>query len=76
MRMSLLAKLPWVRRYALENERLRSKLTESRQQVRELLERQEQLDRDADYLRQAREYQVLLGERVQENRHPPDDAVR
>jgi len=26
--MSVLAKLPWVRRYALENERLRSKLNE------------------------------------------------
>ena len=54
---SLLAKLPWIRRFALENERLRSKLTESRRQVRELRERQEQLDRDADYLRQAREYE-------------------
>jgi O-methyltransferase len=55
--MSLLAKLPWVRRYAIENERLRSKLTESRQQIRELLERQEQLDRDAEYAQRAREYE-------------------
>lgn len=54
--MSLLTKLPWVRRYATENERLRSKLTESRQQIRELLERQDRMAEDAEFLRQAREY--------------------
>jgi O-methyltransferase len=54
---SLLARLPWIRRYAIENARLRSKIAESRRQIRELLDRQEQLDRDADYLRQAREYE-------------------
>ena len=54
--MSLLSKLPWIRRYAIENERLRSKLTESRQQVRELREREERVAQDAELLRQAREY--------------------
>ena len=34
--MPLITKLPWIRRYAIENERLRAKLTESRQQIREL----------------------------------------
>jgi O-methyltransferase len=53
---SLLAQLPWFRGYALENERLRSKLTESRQHIRELVERQERMDKDAEFLRQAREY--------------------
>jgi hypothetical protein len=55
--MSLLTKLPWLRRYALENERLRSKLTESRLQIRELLERQERMAQDAEFLRQARDYE-------------------
>ena len=54
--LSLLAQLPLIRRYALENERLRSKLTESRQQIRELVERQVRMDEDAEFLRQAREY--------------------
>jgi predicted O-methyltransferase YrrM len=51
--MSLLSKLPWIRRYALENERLRAKLTASRREVEELRESQAQ---DAEFLRQAREY--------------------
>ncbi len=54
--MSVLSKLPWIRRYAIENERLRTKLTESRQQVRELREREERMAQDAELLRQAREY--------------------
>jgi O-methyltransferase len=60
--MSLLTKLPWVRRYALENERLRSKLNESRQQIRDLLERQERMAQDAEFLRQAREYEYYWRE--------------
>ncbi len=74
--MPLISKLPWFRRYAAENDRLRKKLTESRQQVHDLLENQERAAQDAEFLRQAREYQVLLGERVEENRHQADDAVR
>jgi O-methyltransferase len=54
--MSLLTKLPWFRRYALENERLRAKLTESRQLIRDLREREERMAQDAELLRQAREY--------------------
>jgi O-methyltransferase len=54
--MSLLAKIPWIRRYAIENERLRSKLTESREQIRQLVEGQERIAGDAELLRQAREY--------------------
>jgi hypothetical protein len=54
--MSLLAKLPLIRRYAIENERLRAKLTESRQQIRELCEREARMAEDAELLRQAREY--------------------
>jgi hypothetical protein len=53
---SLLDRLPWVRRYAIENERLRAKLTESRQQLQELREREEAVAQDAELLRQAREY--------------------
>lgn len=60
--MSVLAKLPWVRRYALENERLRSKLNESRQQIKDLLESQERAARDAEFLRQAREYEYYWRE--------------
>jgi O-methyltransferase len=60
--MSLLAKLPWVRRYAIENERLRAKLNESRQQIRDLLERQERLAQDAEFVRQAREYEYYWRE--------------
>ena len=60
--MSLLAKLPWVRRYAIENERLRSKLNESRQQIRDLLEGQERAAKDAEFLRQAREYEYYWRE--------------
>jgi O-methyltransferase len=56
-RRSLLTKVPWVRRYALENERLQSKLIESREQIRDLREQQERMARDADFLRQAREYE-------------------
>jgi hypothetical protein len=54
--MSLLARLPLIRRYAIENERLRAKLTESRRQVRELCEREARMAEDAELLRQAREY--------------------
>jgi hypothetical protein len=54
--MSLLTKLPWIRRYAVENEQLRAKLTDSRQQLRELREREEAVAHDAELLRQAREY--------------------
>ena len=60
--MSVLAKLPWVRRYALENERLRSKLNESRQQIKDLLEIQERAANDAEFLRQAREYEYYWRE--------------
>jgi O-methyltransferase len=60
--MSVLAKLPWVRRYALENERLRSKLNESRQQIKDLLESQERAAKDAEFLRQAREYEYYWRE--------------
>jgi O-methyltransferase len=60
--MALLSKLPWLRRYALENERLRAKLDESRQQIRDLLERQERLTQDAEFLRQAREYEYYWRE--------------
>ena len=54
--MSLLSKLPGLRRYAIENERLRSKLTESRRQLEELRESQARMAKDAEFLRQAREY--------------------
>jgi O-methyltransferase len=54
--MSLLSKLPWIRRYAIENERLRLKLTDSRQKLHELREREEAVAQDAELLRQAREY--------------------
>src|SRR4029453_5846358 len=60
--MSVLAKLPWVRRYALENEGLRSKLNESRQQIKDLLESQERAAKDAEFLRQAREYEYYWRE--------------
>jgi O-methyltransferase len=60
--LSVLAKLPWVRRYALENERLRSKLNESRQQIKDLLESQERAAKDAEFLRQAREYEYYWRE--------------
>src|SRR5262245_26929063 len=60
--MSVLAKLPWVRRYALENERLRSKLNESRQQIKDLLESHERAAKDAEFLRQAREYEYYWRE--------------
>ena len=60
--MSVLAKLPWVRRYALENERLRSQLNESRQQIKDLLESQERAAKDAEFLRQAREYEYYWRE--------------
>ena len=60
--MSVLAKLPLVRRYALENERLRSKLNESRQQIKDLLESQERAAKDAEFLRQAREYEYYWRE--------------
>ena len=60
--MSVLAKLPWVRRYALENERLRSKLNESRQRIKDLLESQERAAKDAEFLRQAREYEYYWRE--------------
>jgi O-methyltransferase len=62
--MSLLTKLPWIRRYATEKQQLRSKLTESRQQIRELLERQEHMAKDAEFLRQAREYDYYWREAV------------
>jgi predicted O-methyltransferase YrrM len=62
--MSLLSKLPWVRRYALENERLRAKLTESRRQNEELRASQERMAQDAEYLRQAREYDYYWREAV------------
>jgi O-methyltransferase len=55
--MPLISKLPWFRRYAAENDRLRKKLTESRQQVHDLLENQERTAQDAEFLRQAREYE-------------------
>jgi O-methyltransferase len=54
--MSLLSKIPWIRRYAIENERLRAKLTESRRQNEELRASQEHMAQDAEFLRQAREY--------------------
>ena len=54
---SLLTKVPWFRRYVLENERLRAKLIESGEQIRDLREQQERMARDADFLRQAREYE-------------------
>jgi O-methyltransferase len=60
--MSLLTKLPWFRRYALENERLRAKLTESRQLIRDLREREERMAQDAELLRQAREYEYYWRE--------------
>ena len=60
--MSVLAKLPWVRRYALENERLRSKLNESRRQIKDLLEIQERAANDAEFIRQAREYEYYWRE--------------
>ncbi|HZM92502.1 MAG TPA: TylF/MycF/NovP-related O-methyltransferase [Vicinamibacterales bacterium] len=60
--MSLLIKLPWFRRYAIENAKLRSKLAASREQVRELLERQERMAQDAEFLRQAREHEYYWRE--------------
>jgi hypothetical protein len=48
--------MPWIRRYALENERLRSTLIESRRQIRDLRERQPG-EQDAEFLRRAREYE-------------------
>ena len=62
--MSLLSKLPWFRRYAIENERLRAKLTESRRQNEELRASQERMAQDAEFLRQAREYDYYWREAV------------
>jgi O-methyltransferase len=59
--MPLISKLPWFRRYAAENDRLRKKLTESQQQVHDLLESQERAAQDAEFLRQAREYEYYWG---------------
>lgn len=60
--MSVFAKLPWVRRYAIENERLRSKLNESRRQIHDLRERQERAVKDEEFLRRAREYEYYWRE--------------
>jgi hypothetical protein len=62
--MSLLSKLPWIRRYAIENERLRAKLAESRRQNEELRASQERMAPDAELLRQAREYDYYWREAV------------
>jgi hypothetical protein len=59
--MPLISKLPWIRRYAIESDRLRKKLSESREQVRELQETQERMARDAESLRQAREFPYYWG---------------
>src|SRR5688572_29457853 len=59
--MPLISRLPWFRRYAAENDRLRKKLTESRQQVHDLLEGQERTAQEAEFLRQAREYEYYWG---------------
>jgi O-methyltransferase len=59
--MPLISRLPWFRRYAAENDRLRKKLTESRQQVHDLLESQARMAQDAEFLRQAREYEYYWG---------------
>jgi predicted O-methyltransferase YrrM len=59
--MSLITRLPWIRRFAAENDRLRKKLKESRQQVQELLASQERMAKEAEFLQQAREYEYYWG---------------